>query len=149
MLTSALARPQRSGCLPLGRLHYHRRQPVVAAGAEHALLQHRAGGQHSGDVPLEQGTLGGGGFELIAKGHAVALLDQFGAVAISGVVGDARHWHPADRFAALLAGEGEFQHPREFDGVFEKAFEEVAQAVKQHPLGMGRLELPRSGATSA
>ena len=110
VLTSALARPQRSGCFPWGRLHHHRRQPVVAAGAEHALLQHGAGGQHPGDVPLEQGTLGGGGFELIAEGHAVALLDQFAAVALGGVVGDARHRDPADRLAAFLAGEGELQH---------------------------------------
>ena len=127
--------------LALGRLHHHRRQPVVAAGAEHAFLQHGAGGQHPGDVPLEQGTLGGGGFELIAKGHAVALLDQFGAVALGGVVRDARHRYPPDRLAAFLAGEGELQHPGEFDGVFEEAFEEVAQAVEQHPFGMGRFEL--------
>ena len=64
------------------------------------------------------------------------------------MVGDARHRNPADRLAALLAGEGEFQHPREFDRVFEEAFEEVAQAVEQHPLGMGGFELPRSGAAS-
>ena len=125
----------------LGRLHHHSRQPVVAAGAEHALLQHGAGGQHPGDVPLEQGTLGGGGLELIAKGHAVALLDQFGAVALGGVVGDARHRHPPDRLAAFLTGEGELQHPGEFDGIFEEALEEVAQAVEQHPFGMGRFEL--------
>ena len=81
-----------------------------------------------------------GGLELIAEGHAVALLDQFGAVALGGVVGNARHRHPADGFAALLSGEGEFQHSGEFDGVLEEAFEEVAQA-KQHPFGMGGLEL--------
>ena len=78
---------------------------------------------------------------MIAKGHAVALLDQFGAVALGGVVGDARHRHPSDRLAAFLAGEGEFQHPGEFDRVFEEAFEEVAQAVEQHPFGMGCFQL--------
>ena len=52
------------------------------------------------------------------------------------MVRDARHRHSPDRLAALLAGEGELQHPGEFDRVFEEALEEVAQAVKEHPLGM-------------
>ena len=78
---------------------------------------------------------------MIAKGHAVALLDQFTAVALGGVVRDARHRYPPNRLAAFLAGEGELQHPGEFDGVFEEAFEEVAQAVEQHPFGIGCFEL--------
>ena len=44
---------------PLAGSTNHRRQPVVAAGAEHALFQHRAGGQHPGDVLLEQAPLVG------------------------------------------------------------------------------------------
>jgi hypothetical protein len=81
------------------------------------------------------------GFELIAKGHAVALLDQFGAVALSGMVGDARHRHPSDCFAALLTCEGELQHSGEFDRVFEEALEEITEPVEQHPFGVGCFEL--------
>ena len=57
------------------------------------------------------------------------------------MVGDARHRHSPDSFAALLAGEGELQQAREGDGVFKEALEEVAEAVEQHPVGMGGLEL--------
>ena len=57
------------------------------------------------------------------------------------MVGDARHRHPPDRLAGLLAGEGELQQAREQQGVFKEELVEVAEAVEQHPLGMSRLEL--------
>ncbi|CAI8155115.1 MAG: Uncharacterised protein [Synechococcus sp. CC9902] len=56
------------------------------------------------------------------------------------MVGNARHRHPTNGFPALLAGERELQHPRQLHGVFEEAFEEIAESVQQHPFGMGRLE---------
>jgi len=45
------------------------------------LLQHRAGGEHPADVPLEQDPLGGGGFQLVAEGHAEAPAHQLCASA--------------------------------------------------------------------
>ena len=121
--------------------HHHGAEPVVAAGGEHALLEHRARGEHPGDVAAQQGPLGGRGLQLVAEGHAEAAANQLGAVALGGVVGDARHRHPADALAALLAGERELQQPREQQGVFEEELVEVAEAVEQNPLRMGRLEL--------
>ena len=120
---------------------HHGAEPVVASGGEHALLEHRAGGEHPGDVAAQQGPLGGGGLELVAEGHAEAAAHQLSAVALGGVVGDARHRHPADALAALLAGEGELQQAREQQGIFEEELVEVAEAVEQHALRMGRLEL--------
>ena len=127
-------------------LKHHGAEPVVAAGREHALLQHRAGGEHPGDAPAQQGPPGGGGLELVAEGHAQAAAHQLGAVALGGVVGDARHRHPAEGLSRVLAGEGELQQAREQDRVLEEEFVEVPQAVEQHPVGMGRLRVPRSGA---
>ena len=124
-----------------GAAQHHGAEPVVAAGGEHALLEHRAGGEHPGDVAAQQGPLGGRGFELVAEGHAEAAAHQLGAVALGGVVGDARHRHPADALAALLAGEGELQQAREQQGIFEEELVEVAEAVEQHALRMGRFEL--------
>ena len=126
------------GC---GRLHHDGCKPVVAPGRQHSLFQDRAWGEHTGDAAFEQSALGGRGLQLIAEGHGIAAADQFGAVARSGVVRDAGHGYAADRFTPFLAREGEFQHPRELDGVFEEAFEEVAKAVQQHALGMLSLEL--------
>ena len=128
---------------PMGAaaLQHHGAEPVVAAGAEQALLQHRAGGEHAGDVALEQRAFGRRGFQLVAEGHAEAAAHQLGAVALGGVVGDAGHGHTANRFAGFFAGEGQLQQTGELDRVLKEALEEVAQAVEQHPLGMGRLEL--------
>ena len=129
------------GAIPLGGLHHHRRQPVVAARTEQTLLQHGAGGEHPGDVAFEQGPLGRGGLQLIAEGHAEAAADQLTAVALGGVVGNAGHGHAADGLAPLFAGEGELQHPGEGDGIFKEALEEIAEPIEQHPLGMGGFEL--------
>ena len=123
------------------RLEHHGAEPVVAAGGQHPLLEHGAGGEHAGDVAAQQGPFGGGGFQLVAEGDAEAAAHQFGAVALGGMVGNARHRHPADRLAGLLAGEGELQQARQQDRVFEEELEEIAEAVEQHPLRMGRLEL--------
>ncbi len=122
-------------------VQHHGAEPVVAAGGEHALLQHRAGGEHAGDLAPQQLTFRSCGFHLIAQGHAVAAAHQFAAIALGGVVGDAGHRHPADRPAALLAGEGELQQARGGEGVLEEALEEVAQAVEQQAFGVGCLEL--------
>ena len=94
-----------------GGLHHHGGQPIVTAGVEHAFFQHRARGKHAGNAAFEQGTLAGGCFELIAEGHRIAATDQLGAVALSGVMGNAGHGHAADRFAPFFAGEGELQNP--------------------------------------
>ena len=116
-------------------------EPVVAPGRQHALLEHRAGGEHPGDAAAQQGPLGGGGLQLVAEGHAEAAAHQVGAVALGGVVGDARHRHPAQGLAGVLAGEGELEQAREQDRVLEEELVEVAEAVKQHPVRMGRLQL--------
>ena len=126
---------------PARLLAHHGAEPVVAASAEQPLLEHGARGEHPCDFAFEQGPLGGRGFHLIAEGHAQAAAHQFGAIALGGVMGDARHGHASDRLAALLAGEGELQQARELDGVFKEALKKVAQAVEQHPLGMGGFEL--------
>jgi len=59
-----------------GALQHHGAEPVVAAGRQQALLEHRAGGEHPGDAALEQfalgGALAGGVFELVAEGNAEA-----------------------------------------------------------------------------
>ena len=78
---------------------------------------------------------------MVAEGHAQAAAHQFGAIALGGVVGNARHRHPAHGLAGFFAGEGELEEPGEGNGVFKEAFEKVAQAIEQHPLGMGGLEL--------
>ena len=77
---------------------------------------------------------------MVAEGHAQAAAHQLGAIALGGVVGNARHRHPAHGLAGFLAGEGELEEPGEGNGVFKEAFEKVAQAIEQHPLGMGGLE---------
>ena len=120
--------------------HDHCRQPVVAACREHAFLQHGAGGEYTGDAAFEQSPFGWGRFELVAEGHAETAADQLAAVALSCVVGNAGHRYATHRFAGLFAGEGEFKHAREGDGIFEEALKEIAQPVEQHPLGMGGLE---------
>ena len=78
---------------------------------------------------------------MVAEGHAQAAAHQLGAIALGGVVGNARHRHPAHGLAGFLAGQGELEEPGEGNGVFKKAFKKVAQAIEQHPLGMGGLEL--------
>ena len=137
--------PPAQGLLALCRFDHQCCKPVVAAGAEHALFQHGARCQHAGDVAFEQGALGAafGGcrFQLVAESHTAAFANQFSAVALGGVMRDARHRHPADGFAALFAGERQLQQPGQFNRIFEEAFEEIAQAIKQHPFGMARLEL--------
>ena len=67
-----LGQPPAEGLLFVGWFHHHRGKPVVASGTEHALLQHRARREDAGDVPLQQGAFGGGGFELIAEGYGIA-----------------------------------------------------------------------------
>ena len=139
----------RHGQSPAGPIapgaQHHGAEPVVAPGEEHFVFQHRAGGEHPGDAPLEQFALGGPlrrcRLELVAEGHAQAAAHQLGAIALGGVVGNARHRHPADGLAGFLAGQGELEEPGEGNGVFKEAFEKVAQAIEQYPLGMGGLEL--------
>ncbi len=126
---------------PARALHHHGAKPVVEAGRQQALFKHRAGGEHPGDAALEQFAFGRGAFQLVAEGDAEAAAHQLSAVALGGMVGNARHRHSPDSLAALLAGEGELQQAREGDGVFKEALEEVAEAVEQHPIGMGGLEL--------
>ena len=124
-----------------GGLPDHGRQPIVAAGAAHAFLQHGAGGEHAGDAAFEQGALGGGCFQLIAEGHRIAAADQLGAVALSGVMGNAGHRHAPDCLATVLAGEGELQNPGEFNSILKKAFKEITKPIKKDALGMLSLEL--------
>ena len=52
---------------------------------------------------------------------------------------DACHRHPANAFAALFAGERQLQQSGQFNRIFEKAFEEIAEAIEQHPFGMAAL----------
>ena len=78
---------------------------------------------------------------MIAEGDAVAAPHQLGAVALGGVVGQARHRHPPHAFAGILAGEGQLQQARQQDRVLKEALKEVPQPVEQHPLWLGRLEL--------
>jgi len=56
------------------------------------------------------------------------------------VVGQARHRHPPQALAGLLAGEGQFQQTRQQDRVLEETLKKVPQPVEQHPLRLGRLE---------
>ena len=56
-------------------------------------------------------------------------------------MGNARHRHAPDGFAGVFAREGEFQLPRQGDGVFKKAFKKIAQPVQQHPLGVRHFQL--------
>ena len=69
------------------------------------------------------------------------MADQFCAVTLCGVVRDAGHRDPPHCLTTLFAGEGEFEHPREGDGVVEEAFEKIPQPIEQHPIGMSALEL--------
>ena len=125
---------------------HHRTEPVVAAGAQHPLLQHRAWSQNPGDLPFQQGRFSGAFaafsrlFHLVAEGHAEAAAHQLRAVALGRVMGNARHWHPPDRFAPFFSRQGQFQQPREGNRVLEKALEEVTEPVEQDPLGMLRFQ---------
>ena len=56
-------------------------------------------------------------------------------------MGNSRHRHASDRLAPFFAGESEFQHPRELDGVLEEALEEITESVEQHALRVLCLEL--------
>ena len=126
---------------PAALLQHDGAQPVVAPCRQHPLLQHRPRRQHPGDVAAQQGPFGGGGFQLIAQGDAVAAPDQLGAVALGGVVGQARHRHPPQALAGILARQGQLQQARQQDRVLKEALKEVPQPVEQHPLWLGRLEL--------
>ena len=126
---------------PAALLQHHGAQPVVTPCRQHPLLQHRPRRQHPGDVAAQQGPFGGGGFQLIAEGDAIAAPHQLGAVALGGVVGQARHRHPPHAFAGILACQGQLQQARQQDRVLKEALKEVPQPVEQHPLWLGRLEL--------
>ena len=126
---------------PTAAVDHHATKPVVAPRRQHPLLNHRAGGEYPGDVALEQGPLGGGGFQLVAEGHTQPAAHQVAAVALGRMVGNARHRHPPVGLARLLAREGELQQLGERDRVLKEAFEKIAEAVEQQPLGMGGLEL--------
>ena len=126
---------------PAALLQHHGAQPVVAPCRQHPLFQHRPRRQHPGDVAAQQGPFGGGGFQLIAQGDAVAAPHQLGAVALGGVVGQARHRHPPQALAGILARQGQLQQARQQDRVLKEALKEVPQPVEQHPLWLGRLEL--------
>ena len=108
---------------------------VVAAVVEEVEVVDGAGGEDLGDLAIDQ--LAGDGYGgLLAEGDAFAGLDEFGDVALRGVVGDAAHGD------GVAFGEGDVEDAGGDLGVLEEHFVEVAEAVEEEDVvGEGAAQL--------
>ena len=117
------------GQSPVLPRNHHCSQEVIAAGAEHPFFKDGTGGDDASDFALDESLGLGGVFNLIADGDRVPFFHQLNAVAIEGMVGNPRHWHPPDHFPALFAGQHQLQLAGNSNTVFKKGFEKVAHAI--------------------
>ena len=123
---------------------------VGVDGAEEVvfpLLQHRRGDDgarrdDADDVPVHQ-TLGQGGvLGLLTDGHLVALGDEPGDVALTGVVGHAAHGGALLRgLISVPGGEGQIQLLGHQLGIVEEHLIKIAQSEKQNGVGIAVLHL--------
>ena len=112
-----------------------------------SLLQH--GGRNDGarrddadDIPVHQALGGGGVLGLLADGHLIALGDEPGDVALTGVVGHAAHGGALLRGLVPVPGsEGQVQLLGHQLGVVEEHFIKIAQSEKQNGVGIAVLHL--------
>jgi hypothetical protein len=121
--------------------NHHGSQKVVLAGAEHALLENGAGSDDAGDFSLHQPLGLGRVFHLVTDGDRKALFHQQGAVAIQGVVGNARQGYTAHLLTGIFAGEHQFQLAGNGDGILKEGLEKVAHPIQQQRMGILLLEL--------
>ena len=118
---------------------------VVAAGGKQRLLGQRARRDQADDVAADD-RLGaallrlGRVLDLLADGDAVAARDQLLQVLVGGVDGHAAH---GDVVAEMLAalGERDAERARGDLGVGEEHLVEIAHAVEEQAIRIGRLDL--------
>ena len=115
------------------------RADVIAA----LLLQHGAVGHGSGrddadDVPLDQPFGQGGVFHLLADGDLIPLLNEFGNVSLSAVIGHPAHGGAFVRVlnVAVPRRQRQVQLTRGCHGVFIEHLVKVAQAEEEEAVGM-------------
>src|SRR6185312_5005849 len=116
------------------------REEVLLLAVEQGRITHRAGGDHAGDLALDEPLGLGRVFNLIADRHLEAGAEELGEVPLQGVMGYAAHRHLALR--PLVAGrELHLQDGGGGAGVLEEHLVEVAHAVHQKGTGMLGLDL--------
>ena len=74
-------------------------------------------------------------FQLVAYGHLVARPDQFGQIALEGMVRETSHLNPA-LFPIGLPGQNQPQHLANEHGVRCVRFVKIAHTVQQHRFGV-------------
>ena len=74
-------------------------------------------------------------FQLVAYGHLVTRPDQFGQIALQGVMREPRHLNPA-LFAVGLARQNQPQHLADKNRIRRVRFVKIAHTVQQHRFGV-------------
>ena len=118
----------------------HGADEVVAPLLQHGGGHHRAGGDDADDVPVHQALGQGRVLGLLADGHLIALGDEPGDVAVTGVVGHAAHGGTLFH-AALLARQGQVQLPGDQLGVLVEHLIKIPQPEEEDGVGIPLLHL--------
>ena len=122
-----------------------RGEEIVGAGIEQGLLGEGAGRDEAdhvaahhrlGPAPLGLGRI----FDLLAHRHPVALGDQALEIVVGGMDRHAAHGNVLAQMLAAF-GERDPERARGDFGVLEEQLVEIAHAVKQQAVGVGRLDL--------
>ena len=122
-----------------------RGQEIVGAGIEEGLLGEGARRDETHHVAAHhrlRPALPGLGrvLDLLAHGHAVASRDQALEIIVGGVDGHAAHGDVGAQMLAAL-GERDPERARGDLGVLEEQLVEIAHAIEQEAIGIGRLDL--------
>ena len=121
------------------------RQIIVARGGKQRLLGQRAGGDQADDVAahhrLGAALLGlGRVLDLLADGDAMAERDQLLQILVGGMDGHAAHGDVGAEMLAAL-GQRDAERARSDLGIGEEHLVEIAHAVEEQAIGIGRLDL--------
>ena len=105
---------------------------IVAFFVEHGAFGHRAGSDHSGDLPLDKALGQRRVFRLLTDGDLIPFGNQSCDVALGGMIGDAAHRGAFGLgLVAVAGGQGQIQL---FGGdlrIFMEHFVEIAQTEEQ------------------
>ena len=102
------------------------RQEIVTLGVEDIALGNGSRRHHAGDVPLHDALGGGRIFNLITDRNLHAGADEFGQVALRGMVGNPAHRH------VVALGQGNIKHGGGALGVIEEHLVEIAKTEEQN-----------------
>ena len=117
-------------------------EEVVFSLLQHGGRNNGARGDDANDIPVHQPLGGGRVLGLLADGHLVALGDEPGNVALTGVVGHAAHGGALLRgLVPVPGGEGQVQLLGHQLGVVEEHFIKIAQSEKQNGVRVAVLHL--------